>query len=134
MFGNVRCSIAERGSREGQSLGKTRTVLQALLHAAALDCHTPAELFSWTLSPATAADAVAILANHPDAAGWAESVDSMIQSDPRTRDSIWMGVSLALAGLADPRVLDAVTPPGPARRQHQVGVRHTSAGRVVEPF
>lgn len=91
--------------------GKTRTVIQGLLHAAALDERTPAELFSWTLSPASAADAVAILANHPDAAtGWAESLDSMIESDPRTRDSIWMGVSLALSGLADPRVLDAVSP------------------------
>jgi type IV secretion system protein VirD4 len=34
----------------------------------------------------------------------------MIHSDPRTRDSIWMGVSLALSCLADPRVLDAVSP------------------------
>jgi len=34
----------------------------------------------------------------------------MIHSDPRTRDSIWMGVSLALSCLADPRVLDTVTP------------------------
>jgi hypothetical protein len=34
----------------------------------------------------------------------------MIDSDPRTRDSIWQGVSLSLAALADPRVLDAVSP------------------------
>lgn len=34
----------------------------------------------------------------------------MIDADPKTRDSIWQGVSLALAALADPRVLDAVTP------------------------
>ncbi len=34
----------------------------------------------------------------------------MIDSDPRTRDSIWQGVSLALGSLADPRVLDAVSP------------------------
>ena len=34
----------------------------------------------------------------------------MIQSDPRTRDSIWQGVGLAFQALADPRVLDAVTP------------------------
>src|SRR5690606_24634776 len=31
--------------------GKTRTALQALLHAAALDDRSPRELFSWTLSP-----------------------------------------------------------------------------------
>jgi type IV secretion system protein VirD4 len=91
--------------------GKTRTALQALLHAAALDRRNPRQLFDWTLSPSSAADAVAILASHHDAAaGWGDSLESMIHSDPRTRDSIWMGVSLALSCLADPRVLDAVTP------------------------
>ena len=91
--------------------GKTRTALQALLHAAALDNRNPSELFTWTLSPSAAANAVAILSSHPNAApGWSDSLESMIHSDPRTRDSIWMGVSLALSCLADPRVLDAVTP------------------------
>ena len=91
--------------------GKTRTALQSLLHAAALDHRSPAELFAWTLSPSAAADAVAILSSHASAApGWADALESMIHSDPRTRDSIWMGVSLALSCLADPRVLDAVSP------------------------
>ncbi|MFT3799067.1 type IV secretory system conjugative DNA transfer family protein [Microbacterium sp.] len=91
--------------------GKTRTALQALLHAAALDKRPPGELFRWTLDPSAAADAVAILTANPNAAtGWAESLQAMIDSDPRTRDSIWQGVSLALAALADPRVLDAVSP------------------------
>ncbi|WP_308468452.1 TraM recognition domain-containing protein [Rathayibacter soli] len=91
--------------------GKTRTALQALLHAAALDHRPPGELFRWTLDPSATADAVAILTASPKAAtGWAESLQAMIDSDPRTRDSIWQGVSLALAALADPRVLDAVSP------------------------
>lgn len=91
--------------------GKTRTALQALLHAAALDSRKPADLFRWTLDPAAAAEAVAILTNHPDAAaGWADSLGAMIDADPKTRDSIWQGVALALGALADPRVLDAVTP------------------------
>ena len=91
--------------------GKTRTALQALLHAAALDGRPPAELFRWTLDPSIAAEAVAVLTNHPNAAtGWAVSLGAMIDSDPKTRDSIWQGVSLALSALADPRVLDAVTP------------------------
>ncbi|KJL36415.1 type IV secretory system conjugative DNA transfer family protein [Tessaracoccus sp. Y36] len=91
--------------------GKTRTALQALLHAAALDHRQPAELFRWTLDPSAAADAAAILTNHPNAAaGWADSLGAMIDSDPRTRDSIWQGVALALGALADPRVLDAVSP------------------------
>jgi type IV secretory pathway TraG/TraD family ATPase VirD4 len=96
--------------------GKTRVALQALLHAAALDHRTPAELFRWTLDPSAAADAVAILTGSPHAAtGWAESLEAMIDADPRTRDSIWQGVSLALAALADPRVLDAVSP-GPGEQ------------------
>jgi type IV secretion system protein VirD4 len=91
--------------------GKTRTALQALLHAAALDGRPPAELFRWTLDPSAAAEAVAILNSNPDAAmGWGDSLGAMIDADPKTRDSIWQGVSLALAALADPRVLNAVTP------------------------
>lgn len=91
--------------------GKTRTALQSLLHAAALDGRSPAELYRWTLDPAAAQDAVAILTSTPGAAtGWAESLEAMIDADPRTRDSIWQGVSLALSALADPRVLDAVSP------------------------
>jgi len=91
--------------------GKTRTALQALLHAAALDGRPPSELFRWTLDPTAAAEAVAILTNAPAAAtGWADSLGAMIDSDPKTRDSIWQGVALALGALADPRVLDAVSP------------------------
>ncbi|WP_314507469.1 TraM recognition domain-containing protein [uncultured Microbacterium sp.] len=90
---------------------KTRTALQSLLHAAALADRQPSELFRWTLDPAVAAEAVAILVNEPRAAtGWSDSLQAMLESDPRTRDSIWQGVSLALGALADPRVLAAVSP------------------------
>lgn len=91
--------------------GKTRSALQALLHAAALERLSTRALFEWSLSPSAAADAVGILSSHPDAAtGWADSLQSMISSDPRTRDSIWMAVAQAVASLADPRVLDSVNP------------------------
>ncbi|KKI20801.1 MULTISPECIES: type IV secretory system conjugative DNA transfer family protein [unclassified Leucobacter] len=102
-----------KGGVEGGDFweAKTRVALQCLLHAAALDRRQPADLFRWTLDSAAAGDAVSILAAHPGAAGgWAEALHAMIDADPRTRDSIWQGVSLALAALADPRVLDAVTP------------------------
>lgn len=102
-----------KGGVEGGDFweAKTRVALQCLLHAAALDTRQPADLFRWTLDPAAAGDAVSILAAHPRAAGgWADALQAMIESDPRTKDSIWQGVSLALAALADPRVLDAVTP------------------------
>ncbi|MBD4563374.1 type VI secretion protein, partial [Xanthomonas citri pv. citri] len=78
---------------------------------AALDHRPPAELFRWTLDPSAAAEAVAILTNTTQAAtGWADSLGAMIDADPKTRDSIWQGVALALGALADPRVLDAVSP------------------------
>jgi type IV secretion system protein VirD4 len=90
---------------------KTRTALQSLLHAAALDHRPPAELYRWTLDPAAAHDAVSILLSNAVAAtGWGDSLQAMLEADPRTRDSIWQGVSLSLGALADPRVLDAVSP------------------------
>ncbi len=91
--------------------GKTTAAIQALLHAAAPDGRDAKTLYQWALNPTAAADAVRVLSSHPGAAdGWAESLDAMVQADPRTRDSIWQGVSLALAALADPRVLAAVSP------------------------
>ncbi|WP_114591359.1 TraM recognition domain-containing protein [Euzebya pacifica] len=96
--------------------GKTRTVLQALLHAAALDDQPPTTLHRWTQSPTAAADAVRILQSDPEAAdGWAESLQAVVDADPRTRDAVWHGVALSLSALANPTVLDAVTPdPGDA--------------------
>lgn len=94
----------------------TRGALQAMLHAAALAGRTAKDLYIWSLSPAAAADAVAILRGHPGAAhGWGDGLDGMINGDPRTRDSLWMGVGQALACLADPSVLAAVSP-GPDER------------------
>jgi type IV secretion system protein VirD4 len=96
--------------------GKARSALQALLHAAALEKLPTRALFEWSLSASAATDAVGILASHPQAAaGWSDSLEGMISSDPRTRDSIWMAVAQALSCLADPAVLDAVSPePGEA--------------------
>lgn len=96
--------------------GKARSALQALLHAAALEKLSTRALFEWSLSASTATDAVGVLASNAAAApGWSDSLEGMINSDPRTRDSIWMAVSQALSCLADPAVLDAVSPePGDA--------------------
>lgn len=91
--------------------GKTTAAIQGLLHAAALDGRDAKTLYQWALRPTLAADAVRVLSSHAGAAeGWADSLDAMVQADPRTRDSIWQGVSLAFSALADPRVLDAVSP------------------------
>lgn len=89
----------------------TRSVLEQLLHAAALGGRTAADLHTWSSHPASAADAVAILTSHPAAARrWGENLNATINSDQRTRDSVWNGVKIALSALSQPKVLDAVSP------------------------
>lgn len=96
--------------------GQTESALRCLLHAAALDDRRALDLYRWSLHPAAAADAVTILNRDRAAAdGWADALESAIHADPRTRDSVWLGVRQALAALADPDVLHAVDP-GPSDR------------------
>jgi len=91
--------------------GQTETTLRCLLHAAALDERRAVDVYRWSLQPGLAADAVRILNTHPDAAdGWADALEAVIGADPRTRDSVWLGVRQALAALADPVVARAVDP------------------------
>ena len=91
--------------------GQTETALRCLLHAAALDGRGARDLYRWSLNPALAADAIAVLARDSAAAsGWADALDAAVHADPRTRDSIWLGVRQSLAALADPDVLAAVDP------------------------
>lgn len=113
---------------------KTRTALQALLHAAALDGRPPSELFRWILEPTAAAEAVAMLTAPPKPPpDGPDSLGAMIDSDPKTRDSIWQGVALALGALADPRVLDAV-PPGPVRTSPPRPSSNSAAPSICWPL
>ena len=69
------------------------------------------DLYRWSLNPVLAEDAVTVLTRHPDAAtGWADALDATVHADPRTRDSVWLGVRQSLAALADPDVLRRVDP------------------------
>ncbi|MDQ0375949.1 type IV secretory pathway TraG/TraD family ATPase VirD4 [Cellulomonas humilata] len=90
--------------------GQTESVLRALLHAAALDQRTARDLYRWSLEPAAVTEAITILGRDGAAPGWDNALEQAAHADPRTRDSIWLGVRQALSALADPRVLDAVTP------------------------
>ncbi|WP_426592628.1 type IV secretory system conjugative DNA transfer family protein [Cellulomonas sp. McL0617] len=116
--------------------GQTETALRCLLHAAALDGRRAVDLYRWSLNPALAEDAVTILNRTRSADGWADALDSTIHSDPRTRDSIWLGVRQALAALADPDVLEAVDPaPGnefdPAKFLTESGTLYLLASAVA---
>jgi type IV secretory pathway TraG/TraD family ATPase VirD4 len=93
-------------------LAQTEAALRAFLHAGALDGRTATDLYRWSLDPVAAGEAVHILHSNPTAApGWADALDAIINGDPRTRDNSWAGIRVALSVLADPRVLDAVSPP-----------------------
>ena len=111
----IRARALAAGTSSGAENGdfwraQTEAALRSLLHAAALDGRSTADLYRWSLSPALAAEAVRILGSPGSAIGWAETLEEAINSDPRTRDSIWLGVRTALACLGDPTVLDAVSP------------------------
>lgn len=89
----------------------TEAVLRCYLHAAALDGRTMRDVLGWVSRPADPAP-VRILRSAAGAApGWAEELVAQAGADPRTRDSVWAGVRRAVDALADPRVLDACSPP-----------------------
>jgi type IV secretion system protein VirD4 len=91
--------------------GQTETALRCLMHAAALDGRRARDLYRWSLNPALAEDAVTILnRNDRAASGWADALDAVVHSDPRTRDSVWLGVRQSLSALANPDVLEALEP------------------------
>ena len=85
--------------------------VRCLLHAAALAGCVAADVYRWSLSAVQAREAVLILATDTRAApSWHQALDAIINADPRQRDSIWAMVTIAFSALADPKVLDAVSP------------------------
>lgn len=108
-------ALCADAGREVESGGfwrqQTQTVLRCLLHAAALGERAPTDLYRWSLAPAAAREAVDILVQAFAAAtAWDLALDAIISADPRQRDSVWAMVANAFAWLADPHVLDAVSP------------------------
>jgi type IV secretion system protein VirD4 len=99
--------------------------VRALLHAAALGDRSSADLYRWSLSAAQAREAVMILATHQGAAlSWHQGLESIVGADQKQRDSVWAMVAIAFAALADPAVLDAVSP-GPGEQfDPQIFLRH----------
>ena len=72
--------------------GQTESVLRGLLHAAALDGRTALDLYRWSVDPAATSEAVTILGRSGAAPGWDAALEHAAAGDPRTRDSIWLGV------------------------------------------
>jgi type IV secretory pathway TraG/TraD family ATPase VirD4 len=88
-----------------------QAVVRCYLHAADLDGLPVSEVITWVSRPADPAP-VRVLRAHPEAAvGWADELAAQSSADHRQRDSVWAGVRRAFDALADPRVLDACSPP-----------------------
>jgi type IV secretory pathway TraG/TraD family ATPase VirD4 len=91
--------------------GQTEMALRGLLHAAAIDGAGVAQLYRWSLEPASAIEAVTILNRSTEAAeGWGDTLDGIVRMDGRTRDAVWAGVRSALSALADPAVRRSFDP------------------------
>jgi type IV secretory pathway TraG/TraD family ATPase VirD4 len=90
-------------------IGKASAVLASLLHAAALDGQTMADVYQWAHGIDDARPEQ-ILTAHPAAAeGWLGPIRE-IRRPGRTSDSIRMTVTRALSWYADPAVAAATTP------------------------
>ena len=88
-----------------------QAVVRCYLHAADLDDLPVREVLAWVSRPADPAP-VRILRSHSNAAvGWADELAAQSSADHRQRDSVWAGVRRSFDALADPRVLDACSPP-----------------------
>ncbi len=110
---------ADEGVQEGTFWKQqTQTAIRCLLHAAAVGERTASWLYEWSLSPANAREAVNILAaNERATRSWDKALDAIVSADQRQRDSVWAMVGNAFAALADPNVLEAVSP-GTANQFH----------------
>ncbi|MCK6214288.1 TraM recognition domain-containing protein [Micrococcus luteus] len=87
------------------------TIMECLLHAAALGERTVDDLMRWGNNPAEAKEAVKILTEHPKAAlNWNLVLKGIIEGDPKLLQSKWFGVAGAVKGLSVPEVRDVLRP------------------------
>ena len=87
------------------------TIMECLLHAAALGNKTVDELMEWGTSPVAAQKAVDILLENPSAApGWGMNLKGVLDGDERMLQNKWFGVSGAVKGLAVPEVRQVMKP------------------------
>lgn len=112
----IRAAALSASADEGVAEGsfwrqQTQTAIRCLLHAAAIAGLPSASLYEWSLSAINAKEAVSILSTRERAARhWDKALDAIVSAEPRQRESVWAMVSNAFAALADPLVLDAVSP------------------------
>ena len=111
----ARAMVAARPLGDGRNAsffeGASQTVLAALLHAAALDGRSMADVLAWArdFTDDTPYD---ILRTHPAAShGWVDDLRTFCRAGaPETVSSTAMSLGLVLGALTDPAVLDLLCP------------------------
>ncbi|MGM7670252.1 type IV secretory system conjugative DNA transfer family protein [Microbacterium sp. A93] len=87
------------------------TIMECLLHAAALGDRTVDDLMRWGNNPAEAKEAVKILAEHRGAASnWNLVLQGIIDGEPKLLQNKWFGVEGAVKGLSVPEVREVLKP------------------------
>lgn len=115
MVAEQRASALVAGSGLGKSnsnqewASAAETILAQLLHAAALDQRTVADLATWGESPVLAAEAVEILMK-VGAPGWGTALNATINGDEKMLMNQWFGVKGAVRPLRIPQIAKAMTP------------------------
>lgn len=84
-------------------------IVQALLHAAALDGRTIGDVYAWSRSPDLAGEAMRILEVRGMGDAWHLTIDQVRREDPRMRSNKWFGVENSLSGLAVASVRDRLS-------------------------
>lgn len=123
--------------------GSATTVLRCYLHAAAIGKRDMRTVLRWVAQQQNPEPAE-LLRTSPTAAAWAADLAGVTQAHEQPRSAIFASVGLALAVLADPRVLDACCPdeanPGfdPAVMRQQRGtlyvIAHSGAQLSMAPL
>ncbi len=90
---------------------QTEVVVRCLLQAAAIDERSVVDVYSWSLSPDEAKEAVEILKTSPRATPqWGSALGTVVGLESRPRSNIWSVVSGVFAPLASPRVIEQLSP------------------------
>lgn len=115
----IRARALVRSSGAGKNVtngdfwaGTAETVLRCYLHAAALAGKDMRAVLRW-VAQQTNPEPAQILSGSRAAASWAGELAGIAQGHDQTRSAIFASVGLALASLADPRILAACCPTSP---------------------
>jgi type IV secretion system protein VirD4 len=116
----IRARALVRSSGAGKNVtngdfwaGTAETVLRCYLHAAALAGKDMRGVLRW-VAQQTNPEPAQILSASQSGASWAGELAGIAQGHEQTRSAIFASVGLALAPLADPRILMACCPPSPS--------------------